>query len=378
MHNFRKVTVLGAGSFGTAFAQHLSCIPNPPEIQIFARTDSRARHIGSGHRNPDRLPGVELSPLIGATDSLERAITGSDLIVIAVPTQHVRELMQSLKSFLPPGVALLNLAKGIEKKSQLRVSQVISQELGTSPRLIASLGGPSFAQDIARGHPVGVTIGSPSRALLFRLQELLNTPIFDVKITRDIAGVEVGGALKNIFAIVAGVFAGCELGRSVIGDYFSRSMVEMRDIGMFLGGRWSTFSGRAGLGDLAITCGEPSRNFRFGQAYAHIFAEKSPKMSDLKKLHGQVFSETIDSLGTRTVEGFDTIDPIHTIIQEMNMFTPIVSGSYRLLYGHEFAPCELLSHIRAMDIHRKTEGPNVVSILTHELFPRVWYRRGTS
>lgn len=377
MSVFGNVTILGAGSFGTAFGQYLSNLSPTPRVTVFARDTHLARTITSTHTNPKKLPGIELNAEITATSSAADALSGTDLVVVAVPAQHVRELISGVRDCIPPTVPILNLAKGIEKSTGLRISQVIQQSLGRS-NPVASLGGPSFAIDIARGNPVGVTVGCRSRSLLSQLQRFLSTPVFDVKITRDIAGVEVGGALKNVFALVAGCFEGCSLGPSVIGDYFSRSMVEMRDLGMYLGGRWSTFSGRAGLGDLAITCGEPSRNFRFGKAYARLFAEYLEIDASRKNLHEEVFLRTINELGTRTVEGFDSLEPIHAIIQRKQMFTPIISGSYRLLYKHEFVPCELLSHIRALDTHRKTEGPTVLSILIHELFPRFWYRRRVS
>jgi len=338
------------------------------------------------------------------------------------------------------------------------------------------------------GNPVGLSLGSPDRNLLKRLQALLTTPDLDVKSTTDMAGVELGGALKNVFAVVAGIFSGCGLGDSLPGDFFTRAMVEMRDIGLLLGGRWATFSGRSGLGDLVVTCTPASRNFRFGRAYARLFGElyghdfrkagagSSPEAStfaldgdaapqalevpetrgipetrgateipeaadgpasaarrdgddqdrdigfgpadrsasqssqsspaghagsislacpttsssspsgptspaspaysaDLAAAHAHVFERTIDELGTRTVEGFDTLAAVHSIVRDRRMFAPIILSAHRVLQARELPPCELLAEIRRIDLRRRREGPRFYSILLHQMLPRFYYRR---
>ena len=156
-------------------------------------------------------------------------------------------------------------------------------------------------------------------------------------------------------------------------------MVEMRDVGMYCGGKWSTFSGRSGLGDLAVTCNEPSRNFRFGRTYAEIFTRgesENATVSDEDR-HNLVFTQTISALGTRTVEGYDTIEPIYDIVKRKRMFTPIIESAYGLFFGKRFGPADLLLKIRAMDRERKRDGTSVFSIVMHEIFPKLWYRRRT-
>jgi len=379
----RKVSILGAGSFGTAIAQYIARHADKKKIAVtlYGRDEKSIGDIRKKHENTKRLPGIPLSDRLNATGSLETTLTDCDLAILAVPAQHLRTFLREVTPHLPEKTILLNPAKGIEKTTRKRMSEVISETVGKkrAAQSFASLGGPSFAADIASEKPVGVTLCSRNRVVLNKLYSFLNSPTFDVKITTDEAGLEYGGALKNIFAIAAGIFRGCHLGGSIPGDYFTRSMVEMRDVGMFCGGKWSTFSGRCGLGDLAVTCTESSRNFRFGRIYAEMFnSKKIPQnVAELKNMHNTVFHETIEQLGTRTVEGFDTVEPIYELVERHRIFTPIIRSCYRLLYKRDITPSEMLPTIRAIDIKRKNEGLNVLSILMHELFPRLWYRRMT-
>jgi len=376
---FRKVSVLGAGSFGTAIANYMARDLKERDLSVvlYGRDRDTVESINSSHTNPRRLPGMVLDPALTAQADLETAVSHADLVVLGVPTQHVRQVIQEAKPFISRSAAVLNLAKGLEKGTHLRMSQVVDEALGRRTSSFAALTGPSFAQDIALGSPIGVTVGSSNGGLLDDLHSLLNSPAFDVKITADIAGIEIGGALKNVFAIVAGVLAGCGSGSSIMGDFFTRSMVEMRDVGMYCGGKWSTFSGRSGLGDLAVTCNDPSRNFRFGRLYAETFGSvAAPNATDsLAEQHRMTFDRTIRELGTRTVEGYDTVDPMYDIVKRSKMFAPIIQGAYELFYDCCFGPADLLPRIRTMDRKRKRDGTNVFSIVMHELFPRLWYRR---
>lgn len=382
--SFHRIAVIGTGAFGTAMANHISLAPTNTglEVILYGREANIVEEINHDHTNQAYLPGVTLSDQIKATGSLQSALADIDLLILAVPAQHIRDAVRSLKPFLSHSMPVLSLAKGVEKKSGMIPSDIISVELsdikikGNFP--VAALSGPSFAKDVARGFPVGISIASKNRSLLIRLQQLLHTPLFDVKVTKDLAGVQTGGSLKNVFGIVAGVLAGSHSGDSIIGDYFTRSMVEMRDVGMFLGGRWSTFSGRSGLGDLTITCTPSSRNFRFGKIYAETFRtirSSNPDFS-IEEVHEETFQKTVESLGTRTVEGYDTIAPVFELVSSHRIFTPILRGIHRLLYIRDIAPDDLLNTIRSLDMARKQEGLPVFSIVMHELFPRFWFRRG--
>jgi len=376
---FKRISVLGAGSFGTAIANYMARDLKEHDLSVvlYGRDRETVESINSSHANPKRLPGIALDPLLTAQADLQAAIHQADLIVLGVPAQHIRQLTIEAKPFIPQSVPILSLAKGLEKRTHLRMSQVVREALGGKGLPFATLTGPSFAQDIALGSPIGITVGSSNKGLLDDLHLLLNSTTFDVKITTDIAGIEVGGALKNVFAIVAGILAGCGSGSSIMGDYFTRSMVEMRDVGMYCGGKWSTFSGRSGLGDLAVTCNDPSRNFRFGRTYAEVFDTAASQIStdSLAEQHKIAFEKTIEILGTRTVEGYDTIEPMYDIVKRSMMFAPIIQGAYELFLESRFRPVDLLPRMRTMDRRRKRDGTSVFSIMMHEFFPKLWYRR---
>ena len=367
---FQHVAVIGAGGFGTAISHYLAELPPDRHggVTLYGRDIVVIDSISSLHRHPSRLQNSQLSPKIIAVNSLSEALTNADLVVLSVPAQHLRTVLRKAQPYLKPNTILLNLAKGIEIEGLNTMSEVANQEM-KSTFTFAMLSGPSFAHDIMRKKPIGLTLGCQKRDVRHNLQVMLTTPLLDVKTTSDIRGVELGGALKNVFAIAAGILIGCETGDSLAGDLFTRSMVEMREIGLLLGGRWSTFSGRSGLGDLAITCTPTSRNFKFGQIYAESYDANSPSP------HENSFQTTIEQLGSRTIEGFDTLGAVYKISQRKQTLTPIIQALWQVLYGHELAPTNLLSEIRKLDAQRHHEGPNVLSILLHELIPHIWYRR---
>lgn len=365
-----RAAVLGAGSFGTAVAQHVASLPEGRvrDVVLYARDAAVAAAVGERHENPKHLPGVPLSPRLTGSADLERCLVDAELVFLAVPAQHLRGFLREAAGHVPDDAAVVDLAKGIEKAGLKTMSHVIGEELG--PRHpMAVLSGPSFAADLARGRPVGLTLASRSRALRDRLQPLLTTTAVDVKKTHDVRGVELGGALKNVFAIAAGMLESLDYGDSLAGDSFTRAMVEMRDIGLRLGGKWSTFSGRSGLGDLVVTCTPSSRNYRFGRAYVETWRAAPEAPPD------QRLAAAFDRLGTRTVEGYDTLEAVHEITRRRRMLTPIVEALWRVLYAHEIAPDQLLAAIRELDRSRAREGLSVFSIALHELTPGLWFRR---
>ncbi len=378
---FEKIAVLGAGSFGTAIAHHLANLPEGRcgEVMLYGRRAEVVGEVNSAHLNSAYLPGWPLAPALTATTALDEELAGAGLVVLAIPAQHLRGFVRRLNGRLPSDVPVLDLAKGIESDTLKPMSWMLREELGKRQPL-AALSGPSFAADIVAGHPVGLTLASRRRRLLRRLQTLLNTADFDVKYTTDLIGVEMCGALKNVFAIVAGMFEGCGLGASLGGDYFTRALVEIRDLGKLVGGRWSTHTGRSGLGDLVVTCSSPSRNFRFGRLYARLFAEleRERALDDheaLEQAHAEVFERTIVELGTRTIEGYDTLAAADRVVRHKNLFAPIILSIYRVLYSRTQRPAELLPEIRRVDLRRRREGPRFISILLHEALPRLYYRR---
>ena len=367
---FQRIAVVGAGGFGTAIAHYLAELPSERHggVVLYGRDAVVIDSINSLHRHPSRFQDFHLSPKLIAVNSLSEALENADLVVLSIPAQHLRSLLRQAQPYLQPDIVLLNLAKGLEIDGLNTMSEITNQEM-KSDFTFAVLSGPSFAHDVVRKNPIGLTLGCQQRNICHDLQMMLTTPIFDVKTTSDIRGVELGGALKNVFAIAVGMLIGCKTGDSLAGDLFTRSMVEIREIGLLLGGRWSTFSGRSGLGDLAISFTPASRNFRFGKIYAESYDANSPSA------HENCFRTTIEQLGSRTIEGFDTLDAVYKISQRKQALTPIIQALWQVLYGYELTPTDLLSEIRKLDAQRYREGPNVLSILLHELVPHIWYRR---
>ena len=320
-----RFAVLGAGTYGTAIAHHLK------SLNIHTTIWSRS----SG-------------------DDLRSVVDGADVLILGVPAQAMREFLSQINSTAP----VVNLAKGIEVQRLKRMSEIVVEVLGRNPYAILS--GPSFAKDIIAGHPVGLTLASKNRVLRDHLRALLSSDLFDIKVSDDVAGVELGGALKNVFAMGAGLLAGLGCGDSMSGDWFTRSMVEMRDVGQVLGGRWETFSGRSGLGDLAITCTESSRNFRFGQAFATT-----------RSIEG-----ALAKVGS-TVEGVSTLAAVHSITQDKSMMTPIIRVLYQTIHSGNIAPEEFLSEVRRLDAKRTREGASTGSVIMRRFLPKIWYRRRT-
>jgi glycerol-3-phosphate dehydrogenase len=193
-----------------------------------------------------------------------------------------------------------------------------------------------------------------------------------VKLTEDLVGVEIGGAIKNIFGIMAGMMDGLRMGSSIYGDFLTRSIVDMKTIATCMGARTSTLNGRAGLGDLAITCTSESRNFRFGREYARIFYETPPaSTSDFEA----ILKKTFQSLDTPTVEGYYTLNPVYQFCEKHNMFVPIIRSLYSVFYLHTFSPKQAVYDYRIRDKIRIREGRLAFSHLLSFLFPRFWYRR---
>jgi glycerol-3-phosphate dehydrogenase (NAD(P)+) len=248
-----SLSILGAGAFGTALAVALSA--NGP-VTLWGR------EIGWGRENP-RLPGVNLPDPITVTDRLEDACR-APTILLALPAQSLREFLDDHHDLLD-GKTLINTAKGIDLTTLTGPAALIAQ---ACPRAtIATLTGPSFAADIARGLPTALTLACASAETGEALQQAMSNRVLRLYRTTDVAGAELGGALKNVIAIAAGVVIGAGLGESARAAIITRGFAEMTRLALHLGARPETLAGLSGLGDLTLTCTSPqSRNFRFGQS----------------------------------------------------------------------------------------------------------------
>ncbi len=258
----QSVGIVGAGAWGTALA--ITSRRAGRDVLIWAYEPSTLADINQKHRNEVYLPGVKLDAAIEATARLNE-VANCDLLLMATPAQHVRDIAGALAPFLKQEQPLVICAKGIEQASGKLISQVVGEVAPGAP--VAVLSGPSFAAEVARGLPAAVTLATSEEALGRDLSHALSQPPFRCYWSDDVIGAEIGGAVKNVYAIAAGIVAGKKLGASAHAALVTRGFAEMVRFGAAFGARRETLTGLSGLGDLVLTCGSPqSRNMSLGIA----------------------------------------------------------------------------------------------------------------
>lgn len=256
----KNIVVLGAGAWGTALAQLLAS--NGHEVTLWAHNEPTVEAINSGHENTIRLPGVALSKNIQATTSFG-ALGDAEAIVLAIPAQHVRQLLQKISSQIAAGTPIIICAKGIERETLALMSEVVAAEVPQA--MIAVLSGPSFAADVVRDLPTAVALAAPTIDEAKTIAALFGRPSFRPYASDDVIGTEIGGAVKNVLAIACGIVAGRELGASANAALIARGFAEMTRFGLAMGGQSETLAGLSGLGDLVLTCtSTQSRNYSLG------------------------------------------------------------------------------------------------------------------
>jgi glycerol-3-phosphate dehydrogenase (NAD(P)+) len=256
-----RIAVIGGGAWGTALA--LAAARAGRDVILWARDPETVRAVNQRGENPRHLPGVVLNPRLRATGDLAD-VEGADATVLAVPAQEVRAVGAMLAGHVRHGASVMIAAKGIERRSGKRLSEVLAEILPEGDPSVLS--GPSFAGDVARGLPTAVTIAAADGDRALALCHAFAGPSFRPYAETDIAGVEVGGAVKNVLAIAAGVVVGAGLGASAHAALTARGFAELRRFGDAYGARPETLMGLSGLGDLVLTCSSPqSRNFAFGR-----------------------------------------------------------------------------------------------------------------
>jgi glycerol-3-phosphate dehydrogenase (NAD(P)+) len=264
-----KAAVLGAGSWGTTFAQVL-CDAGTDTV-LYARKPQLAKAIAGLHENPDYLPGVALTPALDATADPAEALAGADLVAFAVPAQSLRANLADWAPLLPRGALLVSLMKGIELGSRLRMSEVIAEvtgpELaGPAAERIAVVAGPNLAGEIVRREFTASVVACSAPEGALALQGACHTPYFRPYTNTDVTGCELGGAVKNVIAIAVGIAMAMGLGDNTRATLITRGLAEIARLGSALGAQTQTFAGLAGMGDLVATCSSPlSRNRTFGE-----------------------------------------------------------------------------------------------------------------
>jgi len=291
-----RITIVGSGSWGTALALSLAR-RGDHSIALWSHSAGVAETIRKQRENVAYLPGFPIPPQVTSETDLVSAVVGADIVISAVPSQHVREIYQNMAPLLQPRQLLVSATKGIEDQTFLRMTQVIEQVLGeqifweqvldsrrSGPRC-GVLSGPSFAQEVASGAPTAITIACAESRLANQLQEELSAPGLRLYTNDDVIGVEMGGALKNVIAIAAGIASGLGLGHNSAAAIITRGIAEITRLAVACGGRRETLAGLSGLGDLVLTCTGPlSRNRSVGVELGK--GHRLPEI--LAELHGKV------------------------------------------------------------------------------------------
>jgi glycerol-3-phosphate dehydrogenase (NAD(P)+) len=311
----RSIAVVGAGAWGTALASHAARLGHSVRLWAFERevVDS----IAARHENEVFLPGVKLPDSLRACADLGEAVRGAQMVILAPPSQHLRELSLQAAPHIGPETVTVVAAKGIEESSLELLSTVLGATLPeVGAERLVFLSGPSFAREVACGLPTNVVAASRGAAAVRAVQENLHAPAFRVYASDDVVGVQVGGALKNVIAIAAGACDGLGLGTNARAAIITRGLAEMTRLGAALGAQPLTFLGLSGVGDLVLTCtGELSRNRALGLSVS--------KGADPKKYICEHRS---------VAEGFYTAAAAHALALKKNVDMPITEQVYEVLH----------------------------------------------
>ena len=332
-----NIGVIGGGSWGTALANLLGTKGYAIDFWVFEE-EVRAQ-ILTFRENRIFLPGIPLSERLHPTGDLRQAVMGKDLVLMVVPSHLMRAVSQRMSSHVPDKALIVSASKGIENQTLLTMSGVLSQTLAQIPDThIAALSGPSFAREVARQSPTVVTVASKNSATASLVQQIFATPAFRVYTHDDVIGVELGGAVKNVIAIAAGIIDGLGLGLNTRAALITRGLAEIRRLGLKLGANPHTFSGLAGVGDLVLTCtGDLSRNHTVGK-----------KIGEGRNLP-DILSET------RTIaEGIKTAESVYNLSTKLGVEMPISHAVYHILYGG-LSPEEAVYQLMTRDLKQEID-----------------------
>jgi glycerol-3-phosphate dehydrogenase (NAD(P)+) len=306
-----RVTVLGGGSFGTAMAN--TAARNGCDTMIWIRNPEVAQEINHTHVNQRYLPDFLLEQSLRAESDLEAAVRDRDIILVAIPSHSFRSVLQQIKPFIS-SQAVISLTKGIEAQTFSFMSDIIRAELPEVPYGVLS--GPNLAKEIVAGQPAGTVIASQSELVRYAVQQALHSALFRVFASDDVHGVELGGALKNIYAVAMGIAAAYDVGENTKSMLLTRALAEMSRFAVKLGANPLTFLGLSGVGDLFATCNSPlSRNYQVGFALGK----------------GKTLDQATTELG-QTAEGINTIIQVRKRAQELDVYMPITMALYSVIF----------------------------------------------
>lgn len=307
-----KMCVLGAGSWGSALA--LSLAKKGYEVSLWTLNEEQADKINKTKENIDYLPGILFPNNITVTTRLEEALENSKIVVLAVPSQAIRSVCQNIKPYVKENQILVDVAKGLEKGTGLRLSEVCKEEIPNNPYV--ALSGPSHAEEVSRDIPTTVVVASENLEIAQTVQDIFMSPKLRVYTNPDIVGVELGGALKNIIAFGAGICDGLGFGDNAKAALMTRGISEISRLGVAMGANTSTFAGLSGIGDLIVTCTSMhSRNRRAGILIGQ----------------GKSLDETLTEV-KMVVEGITATEVAYKVAKELGVDMPITNAIYSVLY----------------------------------------------
>jgi glycerol-3-phosphate dehydrogenase (NAD(P)+) len=310
-----KISVIGGGSFGTVIA-NISA-ENGYDVSFWMRNKSQAEQLNLTRENSQYLPDYLLNERIVATSDMAAAVKDSGLIFVAVPSSSFRQVVRGMVPYIPEDAILVSTTKGIESGSFDMMTRILNQEAPKAK--VGVLSGPNLAMEIAKKDLTGTVIASPDEEVRKLVKNALKSKYFRVYANNDMFGVELGGSLKNIYAIIAGIAAALGMGHNTNSMLVTRALTEMARFGKELGADPMTFLGLAGVGDLIVTCSTPlSRNYRIGFALGK----------------GTPLEEAVAELG-QVAEGVNTVKLVQEKAEELGVYMPLASGLYRIVYEND-------------------------------------------
>ena len=326
MDNIKKVAVLGGGSFGTVLANIAAS--NGNNVALWVRDSEQALRINSEGANSTYHPELKLSSNIAASENLEDVMKYSDILLIATPSIIFENIVQRIVPMIEPGAHIISCTKGIKLNPFRSMSDIISMNIDLNINSVGVLSGPNLAREIAENKVAGTVIASSSNVLITSVKKALSSDLFKVYSSNDIQGVELAGALKNIYAIICGMADALNVGENAVGLILTRSMAEMSRFAVAKGANPITFLGLAGMGDLVATCtSNLSRNFQLG---SHLGAGLSLKVA--KDKVGQV------------AEGVRTLEVIKDESSNLNIKMPLVDSLHDIIYKNS-SPKTLIDNL---------------------------------
>jgi glycerol-3-phosphate dehydrogenase (NAD(P)+) len=332
-----KIGVVGGGSWGTALADLLAGKGYAIDLWVFEK-EVRDQILASGE-NPIFLPGITLSSNLHPSNDIAEVASAKDMVLVVVPSHVMRETTLKMASHLSKETIVVSASKGIENKTHLTMTGILRETLTEIPSdRLAVISGPSFASEVARKLPTVVTAASKDPETGALVQQALATPYFRVYTSNDLIGVELGGSLKNVIAIAAGVIDGLKLGLNTRAALITRGMTEIRRLGLKMGANPRTFTGLAGFGDLILTCtGHLSRN--------HTVGQKIGQGEKVKDILGQM---------RMVAEGVKTAESVYNLSRSLEVEMPISHETYRILY-EDLSPREAVTRLMTRDLKQELD-----------------------